>query len=42
MYMNIVYCLAKALFAMVTSCEIYYFSAFMTDCPPGSWPWCCP
>lgn len=31
MYMNIVYCLAKALFAMVTSCEIYYFSAFMTD-----------
>ena len=31
MYMNIVYCVAKLLFAMLTCCELFYFSAFMTD-----------
>ena len=31
MYMNIVYCLAKLFFAMLTCCELFYFSAFMTN-----------
>lgn len=31
MYMNIVYCIAKLLFAMLTCCELFYFSAFMTN-----------
>lgn len=30
-YMNIVYFAAKVLFAMLTLCELYYFSAFLTD-----------
>lgn len=31
MAMNVVYFLAKLLYAMLTCCELYYFSAFMTD-----------
>lgn len=30
-YMNFVYFIAKVLFAMLTLCELYYFSAFLTD-----------